>query len=108
MRRALSSIAILCALAAAFHAQEPPGPATTADLIDAVANTAAIFSRTAPGIVAQEVLHQRGRRGLINLLKQGQKEATVKLPTEFRTHEAVSDYALALVGDSRVIHEIRS
>ena len=108
MRRALLSIAILCVLAAEFPAHEQPDLPTTADLIDAVANTAAIFSRTAPGLVAQEVLHQRGRRGLINILQQGQKEATVKLPQDFRTHEAVSDYALAQIGDSRAIHEIRS
>lgn len=123
MSRALFSF-VFCAFAASLPAQEPydplatPDPPTTAGLIEAVANTAAIFVRTAPGLVAREALHQRGRRGVIRILEQiqdkqpknnpTQKNVTIRLPQDFHTHDVVSDYALGQIGDTRVIHEIRS
>jgi hypothetical protein len=73
---------------------------------------AAIFSRTAPGLIAQEVLHQRGRRALINLPPRDSRDqpenASVKLPQQFRTHDVSSDYALGQMGPAHAIHEIRS
>jgi len=128
MSRALFTFAVLCALAASLHAQDPPdettppAPPTTADLIEAVANTAAIFARTAPGLLAQEVLHQHGRRGFIQTVQQSQRNAskkkpaskstannvTVKLPQEFHTHDVVSEYTFGQIGDGLAIHELRS
>lgn len=119
MSRALLTFAAACALAATAFAQEVDAP-TAADLIDAVANTAAIFARTAPGLVGRELLQQRGRRGFIRVLEQEQKNqstkkntkqtgnVTIKLPPEFHEHEVISDYALGRVGDGAAIHEIRS
>ncbi len=110
MRRILFTLSVCCALAQGM--QEAADPPTTADLISATANMAAIFARTAPGLVARETLHQRGRRGFIRLLQQNEngksKNATIKLPQDFRTHDVVSEYALGQIGASRVIHEIRS
>jgi hypothetical protein len=86
----------------------------TAELLAALAGEAAIFSRSAPGLLAQEVLHQHGRRGFIRILQQSEKNpagaggVTIKLPQEFRSHDVVSDYALGQIGDPRSIHEIRT
>jgi len=118
--RALLTFALFCVSAVGLSAQEQeqPDPPTTAVLAGAVANAAAIFARTAPGLVAQEVLHQHGRRGFIRILEQNQgkpdqknpkkENVTIKLPQEFHTHDVVSDYALGEIGESHVIHEIRS
>ena len=73
---------------------------------------AATFSRTAPGLLAREEWHQRGRRGLIDLPARDSRSeaenASVKLPKEFRVHDVVSDYAFEQMGEGRTIHEIRS
>jgi len=115
VRRTLSRFAVFCVLATNLPAQEPSDPPNTADLLDAVANTAAIFTRTSPGLMAQEILHQRGRRGFIRILEQNEekrdekaKNVSIKLPQEFRTHDVVSEYALGQIGDALAIHEIRS
>jgi hypothetical protein len=93
-------------------------PLTTGTLIDAIADAAAIFARSAPGIVARERLEQRGRRGFVQVLEQQVKKLpkntrqdgnfTVKLPAEFRTHIVISDYALGQIGETHAIHELRS
>lgn len=116
MRRALPIAAIFCLLLPAQ--QTPDDPPSTDDLIEAVSNAAAIFARSAPGIVAREILQQRGRRGFIEILEKEQQKPpknsrqegnlSIKLPKDFRAHEVVADYALGLIGDSRAIHEIRS
>src|SRR4051812_28510740 len=116
--RARCNVVALCCLAAGLSAQDADDPVTasdrptTADLVDALANTSAIFARTAPGLFARETLHQRGRRGLIRILQQTEtaqaKKSAVKLPQDFHTHDVISDYALGPVGESRALHEIRS
>lgn len=106
MRAALFSFAILLAAASVAAAQDSADSVTADDLIAAAANMAATFSRTAPGLAAREVLHQHGRRGIVNILQA--KNANVKLPQEFHTHDVVSDYAFGQIGTPRAIHEIRS
>ena len=108
MSRALLIFAFFCLLARSSPPQEQSVPVT--ELSAALADTAAIFSRTAPGLVAREVLHQHGRRGFIRILEKNPKkqDVTIKLPQEFHTHDVVSDYALGEIGESHVIHEIRS
>jgi hypothetical protein len=81
------------------------------ECLEALARTAATFAATAPGLTAQETLDQRGRRGFIETLrgKKGQiKKLDVTLPEDFRTHHVVSRYALAEIGEGRVLHEIRT
>ncbi len=62
-------------------------------------------------MTAQETLDQRGRRGFVRTLR-GKKDEIRKLdiilPQDFRTHHVVSSYALAEIGEGRVLHEIRS
>src|SRR5215831_11933867 len=47
---------------------------TKDDLLFAVGNMASIFSRTAPGLLAKETLHQRGRRGFIRIIEQTRQD----------------------------------
>ncbi|HVY94305.1 MAG TPA: hypothetical protein VHA14_16200 [Bryobacteraceae bacterium] len=118
MRRATIILILAGIAAAAALPQEPDEPLTIEDLIDATARAAAIFARSAPGIVARETLEQRGRRGYVQILEQQLKKLpkntrqdgaiAVKLPPEFHTHVVVSDYALGQIGAGRAIHEIRS
>jgi hypothetical protein len=113
MHRAVLIVFLASFVAAtALPQQEPSEPLTTDTLIEATARAAAIFARSAPGIVARERLEQRGRRGFVRVLEQQAKKQddniAVKLPPEFRTHVVISDYALGQIGKTRAIHEIRS
>lgn len=86
-------------------------PDTLGDYLDAVARTAANFALSAPGLTATETLDQRGRRGFIEILRNRRdkiRSLDVALPTEFRTHHVVSGYALAEIGESRALHEMRT
>ena len=100
------SVAFLPALV--LQAQNP---SRLDEYLDALARTAATFADTAPGLTAQETLDQRGRRGFVKTLR-GKKDQIrkldVTLPQEFSTHRVVSSYALAEIGEGRVLHEIRS
>jgi hypothetical protein len=81
------------------------------DCLEALARTAATFAATAPGLTAEETLDQRGRRGFVEVLKKKNdkiKNLDVKLPEEFHSHHVVSSYALAEIGEGRVLHEIRT
>jgi hypothetical protein len=101
-----SFIAFLPALL--LRAQSPP---VLDEYLDALARTAATFAATAPGLTAQETLDQRGRRGFVKTLrgrKDEIKNLDVSLPEDFRTHHVVSSYALAEIGEGRVLHEIRT
>jgi hypothetical protein len=88
-------------------AQEPD----TAELLDALARSAAIFARSAPGLTARETLTQRGRRGNMQILKSGRnaelKKIAFTLPDVFQTHEVVSQYSFGQVGDAPGFHEVR-
>lgn len=108
MSRALLTFALFSVLAVVSSAQEPPA---TAELAGALAAVAATFSHTAPGLAAQEVLHQHGRRGFIRIIEQQsskKQNVSIKLPQDFHSHDVVSDYALGEIGESHVIHELRS
>ena len=81
------------------------------EYLEALARTAATFAQTAPGLTAQETLDQRGRRGFVETLRGKNdkiKTLDVRLPDDFRTHHVVSSYALAEIGEGRVLHEIRT
>ncbi len=112
MHRTIRIVVLTGILTAAALPQEPGEPLTADTLVEATARAAAIFARSAPGIVARERLEQRGRRGFVQVLEQeakkGDANATVKLPPKFRTHIVISDYALAQLGPARAIHELRS
>jgi hypothetical protein len=113
MRRAILILILAgTAAATALPQDEPEEPITTDTLVEATASAAAIFARSAPGIVARERLEQRGRRGFVQILEQQVKkqadDVTVKLPPKFRTHIVISDYALGQIGATRAIHELRS
>jgi hypothetical protein len=102
----LAFIAFLPALL--LRAQSPPVPD---EYLDALARTAATFAETAPGLTAKETLDQRGRRGFVKILrgkKDDVKKLDITLPPDFRTHRVVSSYALAEIGEGRVLHEIRT
>lgn len=113
MRRAVLIVFLAGLVAASALPQEAPDEPITADaLMEATARAAAIFARSAPGIVARERLEQRGRRGSVAVPEQKNSPpdagATVQLPSRFRTHVVISDYALGQIGKARAIHEIRS
>jgi len=112
MRRAILIVFLAGLAVAVALPQEPDEPLTADTLVEATARAAAIFARSAPGIVARERLEQRGRRGFVQVLEQQAKKqdgnVTVKLPPQFRTHVVISDYALAQIGKTHAIHEIRS
>jgi len=112
MRRAILIVFLAGLAAAVALPQEPDEPLTADTLVEATARAAAIFARSAPGIVARERLEQRGRRGFVQVLEQQAKKqdgnVTVKLPPQFRTHVVISDYALAQIGKTHAIHELRS
>ena len=112
MRRAILIVFLAGLAAAVALPQEPDEPLTADTLVEATARAAAIFARSAPGIVARERLEQRGRRGFVQVLEQQAKKqdgnVTVKLPPQFRTHVVISDYAFAQIGKTHAIHEIRS
>ena len=116
MRCALAIFAIFSLLGISARAQddtpEAPREPTVSDLTHAAAGMAAIFARTASGIIARETLHQRGRRSLIRIYQKNAEERTkpveIKLPSDFREHDVVSDYALGPIGEAGPLHEIRS
>lgn len=103
MRRALL-IALLVAL---------PLPAWQSDtdaLLDALSNAVATFARSAPGLTAFETLHQKGRRGFMEILTgdtEDIRDFSIHLPKDFRTHEVLSSYGIGAIGDTRAIHELR-
>lgn len=80
------------------------------DLLEALSRTAATFAVTAPGLAADELLEQQGRRGFLDIVK-GSRDAPrlldIKLQDDFRTHRVASSYRLTEIGSSRVLHEIR-
>jgi hypothetical protein len=88
-------------------AQEPDA----AELLDALARSAAIFARSVPGLTARETLTQRGRRADMQVLKSGRnaelKNVAFTLPDVFQTHEVVSEYSFGRVGDAPGFHEVR-
>jgi hypothetical protein len=78
--------------------------------LDALARSAANFAASAPGLMAEETLVQRGRRGFLEVIKgtiEKPKEIDVRLPDDFRTHHVVSSYGFAQMGEGRVLHELR-
>ena len=83
---------------------------TLAELLEALGRTASTCSATAPGLSADEVLEQRGRRGFLEIGK-GSADAPrlldIKLQNEFRNHRVVSLYGLTELGAASVLHEIR-
>jgi hypothetical protein len=81
------------------------------ECLEALARTAATFAATAPGLMAEETLDQRGRRGFVEILRGKKDEVRnleIKLPPEFRSHKVVSSYGLAEMGEGHVLHEIRT
>jgi hypothetical protein len=91
-----------------LHAQDPPA---LDEYLDALARTAATFAASAPGLMAEETLDQHGRRGFVEILKGKKdeiKDLEIKLPEDFRTHQVISSYALAEIGQSHALHEIRT
>ena len=71
-------------------------------------NAAATFSRTAPGLGADETLVQRGRIASVDVLKGSEKDIRkmqVRLPEVFLVHQVKSSWRL---GESNPIHEIRT
>ena len=91
----------------ALKAQSPPG---LNECLDALARSAANFAASAPGLMSEETLDQRGRRGFIEILrgkKDEIKNLDFTLPEDFRSHHVVSSYGLVEIGDARVLHEIR-
>jgi hypothetical protein len=81
------------------------------DYLDAIARTAATFTASAPGLMAEETLDQRGRRGFVEILrgqKNNIKNLEIKLPKDFRSHRVTSTYLLAETGEGHVLHEIRT
>ena len=98
-----------------LHAQsDSQGAAGLDEYLEALARTAATFAVTAPGLTAEETLDQRGRRGLVEILKgKGGKKVRIKdidvmRPEDFHTHHVVSRYALAEIGEGHALHEIRT
>jgi hypothetical protein len=87
--------------------------ASKAELLEALGNTAATFSRTAPGLGANELLVQRGRVASLDVLKasfspsSGReiKKIKVHIPEEFATHRVSSSWGLSAAGP---IHEVRT
>lgn len=100
-----------CALllvALALRAQAPPD---LGEYLDALGRTAANFAATAPSLMAEETLSQRGRRSFVEILRNAKedkiKNLEIRLPDDFSVHEVVSRWALAPFGDAKVLHEIR-
>lgn len=90
------------------------GNACAADLnevLDGLSRSASTFSLTAPGLIATETLHQRGRHGVVDLLRRAKpgdlRKSRIRLPQDFREHRVVSSWTLAPFGEARVLHEVR-
>jgi hypothetical protein len=95
-------------LAVPVAAQQAPD---TADLLDALARSAAIFARSVPGLTARESLHQKARRGNMEILKTGKnhepKSVAFTIPDEFQVHDVVCEYSFGNTPDSTGFHELR-
>jgi hypothetical protein len=91
-----------------LRAQVPPDPA---EYLDAIARTAATFAATAPRLMAEETLKQRGRRSFVEVLRDAKKDEIrnleIQLPEDFSVHEVVSSWGFAAFGEAQVLHEIR-
>jgi hypothetical protein len=102
------AVAIGFCFCPAFPAATSP---TLSECLAGLANAAATFSATAPGLNATETLDQRGRRGTIDLLKKATpgdlKKSTIRLDETFRAHQVVSSWSLTPAGEDRAIHETR-
>jgi hypothetical protein len=98
----------LLLIAVALRAQSPPD---LKECLDALARSAANFAASAPGLMAEETLDQRGRHGFIEILrgkKDEIKDLDFTLPEDFRSHHVVSSYGLVEIGDARILHELRT
>jgi hypothetical protein len=95
-------------LSAQLDAATQPG---LAECLEGLATAASTFSTTAPGLIATETLDQRGRRGTIDLLRKATpadlKKSAIRLPEEFRSHQVVSTWTLATMGEEHALHEVR-
>jgi hypothetical protein len=84
----------------------------TVGMLEALARSAATFSRSFPQLTARETLSQKGRRGDMAILKQGRnreiKNAVFTIPETFETHEVVSEYSFGPTGENQALHEIRN
>ncbi len=83
-------------------------PASKTELLEALGNTAATFSRTAPGLGASELLVQRGRVASLDVLKGSAREIKkmeVHLPEQFASHRVASSWGLSAAGP---VHEVRT
>lgn len=92
----------------ALHGQTLPD---VNECLDALARSAANFAASAPGLMSEETLDQRGRRGFIEILtgkKNEVKDLEFTLPEDFKSHHVVSSYGLAEIGDAHALHEIRT
>ena len=84
------------------------GAASKVELLEALGNAAATFSRTAPGVGATELLVQRGRVASVDVLKGSTREIKkmeVHLPEQFVSHQVSSSWSLSAKGP---IHEVRT
>ena len=98
----------LSLFAAALQARSSPD---LNECLDALARSAANFAASAPGLMSEETLDQRGRRGFIEILtgkKNKIKDLDFTLPEDFHSHHVVSSYGLVEIGDARVLHETRT
>ena len=64
-----------------LRAQVPPDPA---EYLDAIARTAATFAATAPRLMAEETLKQRGRRSFVEVLRDAKKDEIRNLEIQDR------------------------
>ena len=98
---------VFCFLALTLRGETVP---PVAEPLRSLARAAANFAITAPGLIADETLDQRGRRGYLEILAGSQKNpksVNMRLPAAFREHHVVSSYGFAKMGESGSIHELR-
>jgi hypothetical protein len=84
------------------------GAPSKVELLEALGNAAATFSRTAPGLGATELLVQRGRVASVDVLKGSTREIKkmeVHLPEQFVSHQVSSSWSLSAKGP---LHEVRT
>jgi hypothetical protein len=87
-----------------------PGNPELEESLEALAHSASNFAASAPGLLAEETLDQRGRRGFLDVVKgtiAKPKAIDVRLPDDFRTHRVLSSYGFAQMGENRALHELR-
>jgi hypothetical protein len=95
-----------------LRGQALPGqtPLPIAEPLKSLAAAAAVFAKTAPGLMADETLDQRGRRGFAQILQgtlEKPKSVNIRLPQGFREHHVISSYGFARMGEGNSIHELR-